>query len=410
MSKITDPVPRERRHLSAVDVGVLWSTMGVSLLSLVAGAGLVAYGASVPVAIAVTVVGGCIGALMLAAAGALGAKDALPGMVILRRSLGERGSWVPTALNIAQGLGWGLFEVLVIAETAYLLIGWGDRAWYVVAAAALGTALAVLGPDQVVRRILRRVMAPLVAVSVVYLLIHLLMERDAGLSVAGDGDLPFMIGLDIVIATFASWLPMVPDYTRFAQSPRAGALGTSIGYFVGNTITFTVGILLAAQIGVIGSATDGVSLMIALPLGVLAAAILVLDESEKAFANIYSTAVSVCNLRPSLSPRVVAAIVGGVVGAGALTISLDRFFDFLFLLGAVFVPLFGAVFADRWQDVSRPRATVIAWVAGFLAYQALNPTSVLGIADHVPWSLSVGATLPAFAVAAAVRLLWKSHD
>ena len=42
---ITEPIPVERRLLSGFDVAILWSNMGVSLLGIVAGAGLIAYGA-----------------------------------------------------------------------------------------------------------------------------------------------------------------------------------------------------------------------------------------------------------------------------------------------------------------------------------------------------------------------------
>jgi hypothetical protein len=103
-------------------------------------------------------------------------------------------------------------------------------------------------------------------------------------------------------------------------------------------------------------------------------------------------------------------LVGAIVTFGAVTVSLDRFFDFLYLLGAVFVPLFGAVFADRIRPVA-PHATIVAWVAGFLLYEWLSPTAILGVADHVSPLLNgaIGATLPAFGLAVAIRLLWPSR-
>ena len=103
---VTEPIPVAQRHLTGFDVGVLWSNMGISLLGIVAGAGLIAYGAGSTRALIATVIGGVIGGLMLAAAGALGAASGQPGMVVLRRALGDRGSYLPTALNILQGFGW----------------------------------------------------------------------------------------------------------------------------------------------------------------------------------------------------------------------------------------------------------------------------------------------------------------
>ena len=131
------------------------------------------------------------------------------------------------------------------------------------------------------------------------------------------------------------------------------------------------------------------------------------SEADKGFANIYSTAVSIRNLAPTAPQTPIVIAVGLLVTLGALTISLDRFFDFLFLLGAVFVPLFGAVYADRLRGPA-PHATVVAWVAGFLLYEWLSPTALLGIADRIDplFGGALGATIPALLLAAAIRLAW----
>ena len=219
-----------------------------------------------------------------------------------------------------------------------------------------------------------------------------------------------MIAIDLVVANFASWQPLVPDYTRFAKSIKGAALGVGLGFGIASTLTFAVGILAAVQAGGIDNASAGVAVILAVPLGILVAAILVVDESEKGFANIYSTAVSVRNFAPRAPQTPIVITIGVIVTIGALTISLDRFFDFLYLLGAVFVPLFGAVFADRIRPVA-PHATIVAWVAGFLLYEWLSPTRLLGISDHISPLLdgALGATIPSFMLAAAIRLAWPSR-
>jgi putative hydroxymethylpyrimidine transporter CytX len=332
-------------------------------------------------------------------------------MVVLRRALGDRGSYLPTALNILQGLGWGTFEILVIAEAARLIVDVDARWPFALAAGALGTALSIIGPENVTRRVLKRFVTPLVAIAIVYLLLRLLIDGTSSeLAVAAAGGLGLMAAIDLVVANFASWQPLVPDYTRFARSVKGAALGAGLGFGVASTLTFGVGILAALQAGGLDSASAGVAVILAVPLGTLVASILVVDESEKGFANIYSTAVSVRNFAPRAPQTPIVIVVGAIVTIGALTISLDRFFDFLFLLGAVFVPLFGAVFADRIRPVA-PHATIVAWIAGFLLYEWLSPTRLLGISDHVTPLLdgALGATLPAFILAAAIRLAWPTR-
>lgn len=408
---ITEPIPTEGRRLTGVDQAVLWSNFGISLLGVVAGAGLIAYGAGTTRALVATVIGGVIGGLMLAAAGALGAASGQPGMVVLRRALGTRGSYLPTVLNVAQGLGWGVFELIVIAEAARAILDVDARWPFALLAGLIGTAMAVLGPETVARRILKRIVTPLVALAIAYLLLRLALDgASSEVAAAAAGGIGLMAAIDLVVANFASWQPLVPDYSRFSASPRRAAIGVGAGFAIASTLTFAVGILAAARAGGIDSASAGVAVMLALPLGAVAASILVVDEADKGFANIYSTAVSLRNLVPTAPQTPITVAIGALVTLGALTISLDRFFDFLFLLGAVFVPLFGAVYADRLRPAV-PHATVVAWVAGFLLYEWLSPTRLLGIADHVapPLDGALGATIPAFLLAAAVRLLWPAR-
>jgi purine-cytosine permease-like protein len=70
------------------------------------------------------------------------------------------------------------------------------------------------------------------------------------------------------------------------------------------------------------------------------------DETDEAFANVYSTAVSIQNLAPRLPQRGLVVAVSVVATLGALTIDLLSYQTFLLLLGSFFVPLFGVLLAD----------------------------------------------------------------
>ena len=115
-----------------------------------------------------------------------------------------------------------------------------------------------------------------------------------------------------------------------------------------------------------------------------------------------------------------ALVVGVSVVAtiGALTIDLLSYQSFLLMLGSFFVPLFGVLLADwlaagsryREQDVfAGPTVRwgmLAAWIAGFAAYQWLQPvgpswwTDLLGEGAD----LGLGATLPSFAVSVVLGL------
>ena len=119
------------------------------------------------------------------------------------------------------------------------------------------------------------------------------------------------------------------------------------------------------------------------------------DEVDEAFANIYSTTMSVHNLAPQLDRRRVSVAVGVVATALALVIDLRGYQSFLFLIGSVFVPLVAVMITD-WFVVSRGRwdlsessplrpAMLSAWLVGFVAYQLVNPGEVAGWNDLWIW-------------------------
>src|SRR5262249_43213172 len=161
------PVPERLRTLGGLENGMLWSSLGLSLLVLVAGAFLVP-GLSLPEALLAILVGAIFGNALLGCAAAIGAWAGVPAMGRLRAPLGGRGSYAPTGLNVVQNLGWTVFEVLVIATAARALVHGPLWVWKLAAAAA-ATILALLGPIGFVRQWVKRVALWVVLASLAYL-------------------------------------------------------------------------------------------------------------------------------------------------------------------------------------------------------------------------------------------------
>src|SRR5512133_428954 len=113
-----EPVPERLRVLGTTDTFLLWTNFGISILVLVSASYL---GLSLKQALLATVLGGVIGCTMLAVAALIGADARVPTMVLQRAPLGQRGSYLATALNVLQCLGWAIFELIVIATAAGLL-------------------------------------------------------------------------------------------------------------------------------------------------------------------------------------------------------------------------------------------------------------------------------------------------
>ena len=355
----------------------LWGNLGVSLLLPVAAVFVVLPGRSLGETLGAVAVGAAIGSLLLGIGAAAGAREGVPAMVLLRGLLGRRTSWLPTAFNLVQCVGWATFEIVIIAEAASRVLGL-PRWPFVLVAGALATLMA-LRPLSAVR-LLARYAVWAAAAAIVYLFVEVLAEPLPPLS--GGSATSFWTAADIVIALPISWFPLAADYTRHARSGRTALAGASIGYGAATFVMFTLGVLALAAFG--SSGLDVVDALLAAPLGALAVLVLVAVELDEAFANLYSTAVSAQNVVPRADRRVLAVVVGAAATVLALTFDIAAYEPFLFLIGAVFVPLVG-VFAvgyaltprGAWDtsDTARARpAFLLPWAAGFVAYQLTLPT------------------------------------
>jgi putative hydroxymethylpyrimidine transporter CytX len=414
------------RPLGLWDQVTLWGNLGITLTIPVAAAFVVQPAAGLPpltlaAAAAAIVLGSVIGSLALAASAVPGADTGAPAMVLLRGLLGWRGSWIPTALNVAQCVGWAAVEVLVIATGASKLMPAVPRAVFVILAGAAATALAIRPLGFV--RTLRRWAVWLVLAATAYLFVEVLRHAPAAAAGGRGGSwAQFWPAVDVVVALPISWAPLAADYSRHSRTRRASFLGALVGFAPAAIAYFLLGVLALAAIPAAGS--DPIGALLVLPAGALAVGILVLDELDEAFANLYSTALSAQNLRPTLDRRLVAAGVGAVATGLALATDITQYENFLLVIGSVFVPLFAVLCVDyyvlhrrRWDvRVQAPLrlVMVVPWGLGFAAYQLLNPGSVPGWSDA--WARAraalgpalpgwLGASITSFAVAAAATLL-----
>jgi nucleobase:cation symporter-1, NCS1 family len=414
-----EPVPERLRVLGLADTTLLWGSLGVSLLVLVAGALLVP-ALSLRDAFGAIVIGGAIGSAMLGLAGMIGAQARVPAMVLMRAPLGRNGSYLPTALNVLQNVGWATFELIVIGTAAAALsdevLGFEARWAWTLLFGALAAWLALMGPVGVVRRFLKRFAVWIVLASLVYLTWWAVSDASLGdlWSQPGEGGLSLWQGADLVVALVVSWIPLAADYTRFTRTERAALVGTGVGYFVAGVWLFGLGALLLLTRDLSDPAQIPASVAAAGAAGALALLAVTVDETDEAFANIYSSAVSVQNLLPRAPQRLLIVLVAATATIAAIAIDLVRYEDFLLLLGSCFVPLFGVLLTDwllagRYSEADIFRAPALragplaAWAAGFAFYQWLEPVGPswwVELMDNThPPGLGIGATLPSLGLA-----------
>ena len=416
--------------LGLVDTMLLWGNLSISLLVIVLGALLVP-ALSLKDAVIAIIVGAVAGNTLLGLAGMIGADARVPGMVLLRAPLGRRGSYAPTVVNVAQNLGWSTFELIVISTAAAALskkaFGFEGRWAWALLFGLVSVALALLGPIGFVRRYVRKFAVWAVLASLIYLTWWVFDKANLHQSwhARGEGGLSLGSGIDIVIGSIISWTPLAADYTRFSRDRRTAFWGAGFGYFLPTLWCFGLGILLVLSRHITDAADVPAAVAAGGAVSAFALLFLTVDESDEAFADIYSTAVSIQNVVPRLSQRLLIVAVSAVATLLAIVIDLRSYQSFLLLLGSVFVPLFGVLLADwalagaRYGErdfFSGPAVRaeqLAAWAVGFCLYQWLSPqgpswwTSLFANIHpgHASWTASLPSFAAAFVLATAAGLL-----
>ena len=226
----------------------------------------------------------------------------------------------------------------------------------------------------------------------------------------------FWLGVDLVIALTVSWMPLAADYTRFSRdAARRRSGGAGVGYLLPTLWSIRPRRdprALASGDRRRDRRADDASR----PAGRLAARAPRARRStrrEKAFANIYSTAVSLQNFFPRVSQRLLIMSSRSLATAIALVLNLTQ-------LPALPLParlvLRAALrraarrLAPRRAATTRGRTLrgpawrpgmIVAWLVGFCLYQWLSPVGprlldeASSTRTHPPHG-AVGASLPSF--------------
>ncbi|HEY5116965.1 MAG TPA: cytosine permease [Nakamurella sp.] len=415
---LTESAPRT---LGLLDQLGFWGNLGVSLLGFAGALSILTpIGAdplSLPAAVTAIVVGSVLGGVILGVSLVLGAKTGAPAMVLLRGLLGAKASWIPTVLNIVQCLGWAVFELLVISAGLESLTGGRLPRWAcILLAGGVTTALTIRPLGSI--RVLRKYVSVLVIIAMVVLAVGLLQNPMPTIEGSWSG---FWLAVDAAVALTISWVPLGADYSRHSRTTRAAFAGGFLGYGATQIACLLLGVVALTQVG--QNPDEVFDLFLAVPLGTAAFAVLVLRETDQSFANVYSTAVSIQNMAPRWDRRILTSAIGALAIAVALTIDISQYTNFLYLIGAVFIPLSGALIAAwlRTRGVGWNTATdaplrpgmLLAWGAGFAAYQLINPAAIPGWSDAwtsaAQWLHTAGhpwlsASLTSFLLAVLIAL------
>ena len=381
------PLPAADRSFGFNDHASLWLSLGVGLLVMQIGAYLVPAVGPQQAAL-VILLGSILGAGMLAWTAKLGCDTGLSSSGLMHATYGSSFAKLPVLLNIVQLVGWTTFELVVMRDGAAAIAKQAGfaAAWLPFAATlALGALLVALmsgSMTRLVRKFIGRLGLPLVIASLLWLTWQFVGKASAqGLSAIwnkpGTGGMSTMQALDLVIAMPISWLPLVADFARHGLNGRSALRGTWLGYAVANIWCYSLGVLIA----ITTPSTDLVAALLLAQGGLIALGLILIDEVDNAYGDVYSGAVAGHSLKPSWSVRNIGMGFAVVCTALALVLPMHALEPFLLLLSSVFIPLYGVILARLVGKTNvaalvteRPvnYSAVLIWFSGVVFYHVMS--------------------------------------
>ncbi len=409
------PLPMAQRLFGWQTHASLWFSLGVGLLVMQIGAHLVPAVGTREALLAI-VLGSLIGSGLLAFTARLASVSGLSSAGLMHATYGRSFAKLPVLLNIVQLIGWTTFELVIMRDGTAAI---GQQAFGLPLSGPLGllattllwglVLIGLLAGSMVtlVRRFVSRFGLPLVILSLLWLSWQFAVKVRVGGFDAfwlrpGDGSISFFSALDLVIAMPVSWLPLVADYARYGRTGRGAMVGTWIGYALANIWCYALGVVVASV------SEPGTQMLGALLLaqgGLIALGLILIDELDNAYGDVYSGSVSAHSLRPSWSIRRWGLLLGVLCIALATVLPMRSLEPFLLLLSSVFVPLYGVILGrsgvgspgaatDRAIDVT----AAALWLAGIAIYHA-----------GAAWAPQWGSALPTLALTFVLARLTRAR-
>lgn len=344
------PLADQARVFGWRDHASLWFSLGVGLLVMQTGAYLLP-ALGLADALLAIVAGSLLGAGLLAWVARIGCHSGLASAGLMHAVFGSGFARLPIVLNIAQLIGWGAFELVVMRDATVAIAqkaGGGSGAFWPVAATLLWGALVALlisgSMVRLVRQVVARLALPLVLLSLLWLSWQFIgMAQSQGLAALwqrkGEGGMGVLPALDLVIAMPVSWLPLVADYARHGRNARSAFSATWTGYALANIWCYALGVLIAL---VLPSENLVMAVLLAQG-GLMALSLILVDEVDNTYGDVYSGAVSAHSLAPRLGVRPGGLVLTAVCTVLALVLPMHNLEPFLLMLSSVFVPLFGVM-------------------------------------------------------------------
>ncbi len=368
------PVPPERRTWGVYNYASLWVAMSVCIPTYMLASGLIAGGMSWWEAVATILLGNLIVLVPMLLNAHAGAKYGIPFPVFVRASFGVRGANIPAVLRALVACGWFGIQTWIGGQAIYsmLKIVWPAAAavsggiWICFFAFwALNIFVIWRGIDTI--RFLEGIGAPFM-LAIGLLLLWWITGKAGGFGPVLRAPSKFQTTPEFVrffipsltgmVGFWATVALNIPDFTRYAKSQKAQAMGQALGLPTAMTLYSFIGVAVtSASVVLFGEAIwDPVTLLGKFNQPVVACIALVALLVATLNTNVAANVVSPSNDFSNLNPRRISFRTGGLITG---------------VLGIAMMP---------WKLLGDFSSYIFGWLVGYSGL--LGPIAGVMIADY----------------------------
>lgn len=377
---------------------LIWFGAAVSIAEILTGTYFAPLGFSK--GIAAIVIGHIIGCVLLFFSGYIGAISKKSAMESTATSFGTFGAKFFAFLNVIQLIGWtgimiydGALSINQIFQDGSkfhstwiwaLVIGLLILLWIFIGITNLGKFNTIA-------------MGALFILTLVMCKV-IFFSKNSGIQTTGPvmDAISFGQAVELAVAMPLSWLPLISDYTKYAEKPFKATFASAATYGIISCWMYIIGMGAAILTG----ETDIAKIMVKAGLGIAALFILILSTVTTTFLDAYSAGVSSKTIWQKLPEKWIAVAVTIIGTAAAIIFPMDNITSFLYFIGSVFAPMIAIQLADFFvvkTDSSQNKLNItkiVIWFAGFVLYRLLMKTDFIA-----------GNTLPDMVITFAMTVI-----
>jgi NCS1 family nucleobase:cation symporter-1 len=363
------PVPQSRRNWGLYNYASLWVAMSVCIPTYMLASGLIAGGMNWWQAVGTILLGNLIVLIPMLLNAHAGAKYGIPFPVFIRASFGVRGANLPAVLRALVACGWfgiqtwiggqaihSMLEILNVHASVWICFG----AFWLLNMFVIWRGIETI-------RFLEGIGAPFM-LGVGLLLLWWITNQAGGLGPVLSAPSKFRSSADFfhffipsLTAMVGFWATValnIPDFTRYATSQRAQAIGQALGLPTAMTLYSFIGVAVtSASVVIFGEAIwDPVALIGRFHQPTIASIALIAILVATLNTNVAANVVSPSNDFSNLNPRLISFRTGGVI------------------TGVI------ALLMQPWKLLNDYSAYIFGWLVGYSGL--LGPIAGVMIADY----------------------------